>query len=64
METLVTIPIIWNQNCLSDNCMSSRNIPALGAVIADLPLHHRQFRLIKLGEESADTLPTKTEHAI
>lgn len=59
METLMTILIVWKQNCLSDNCMSSRKISQLGAVIADLPTHHRQFRLITPSEGCVDTLPTR-----
>lgn len=59
METVTTILIIWKLNCLSDNCMSSRNILQLGAVIADLPTHHRQFRLITPGEGCVDTLPAR-----
>lgn len=58
METLMTILIIWKLNCLSDNCMSSRNISHLGAVIADLPTPHRQFRLITPRDGCVDTLPT------
>lgn len=57
-ETVMTNLIIQKLNCLSDSCMSSRNISQLDAVIADLPTHHRQFRLITPGEGCVDTLPT------
>lgn len=58
METVMTVVIIQKLYCLLGNCTSSRNISYLGAVIADLPTHHRQFRLITPGDGCVDTLPT------
>lgn len=55
---MATTVLIRKVNCLSDNYRSSKNISQLGAVIADLPIHHREFRLITPGKGCVDTLPT------